>query len=539
MSTIYVTGHRNPDTDSIASAIGYAELRQRLDPGEEYVAVRLGDLNAQTDWALERAGLEAPPFLEHIMLRARDVMRPTFAAADHNASLRDVGLAMAKGDLDLIPIVDDDGAIAGQVTARDLARRYVKESGEPSSFADRPVSVDLIVEVLGGELVVRPERTLNGRLWAVTVDVDSMGATMGPNDIVLIGARADAQRRAIEIGIALIVTPYDQRPSDEVLAMARRTGTGIVLSPLDSYVTGRMVSQSVPVREVMSRDPLTVEPDDLLSDIAERIKDVDYAAAIAIDDDRRPVGLVSRADLVNPRPRRVLLVDHGEQAQSVRGVEQAHIVEILDHHHIGSIETTFPVAATFDPVGSTATLVVERFRSHGREPRRPTATMLLAAVLSDTVILSSPTATERDRQVVGYLEELLELDAHDFGIEMFEATSDVGDVAASEIVRRDSKEYEGRAGRRISIAQIETVGRLAGRRPELLAELERVREQSGYALFALMITDIVAKGTELLVAGDTALVERAFDVPAVDGVLDLPGVMSRKKQVAPALLAAV
>ena len=197
------------------------------------------------------------------------------------------------------------------------------------------------------------------------------------------------------------------------------------------------------------------------------------------------------------------------------------------------------MAATFDPVGSTATLVVERFRSHGREPRRPTATMLLAAVLSDTVILSSPTATERDRQVVRYLEELLELDAHDFGIEMFEATSDVGDVAASEIVRRDSKEYEGRAGRRISIAQIETVGRLAGRRPELLAELERVREQAGYALFALMITDIVAKGTELLVAGDTALVERAFDVAAVDGVLDLPGVMSRKKQVAPALLAAV
>ncbi len=539
MPVIYVTGHRNPDTDSIASAIGYAELRQRLDPGEQYVPARLGDVNAQTAWALERAGVEAPEALPHIMLRARDVMRPTFAAADHNASLRDVGLAMAKGDLDLIPIVDDDGAIAGQVTARDLARRYVKESGEPSSFADRPVSVDLIVEVLGGELLVRPERTLNGRLWAVTVDVESMGATMGPNDIVVIGARADAVRRAIEIGIALIVTPYEQRPGPEVLELARRTGTGVVLSPLDSYVTGRMVSQSVPVREVMSRDPLTVEPDDLLSDIAERIKDVDYNAAIAVDDDGRPVGLVSRADLVNPRPRRVLLVDHGEQAQSVLGVEQAHIVEILDHHHIGSIETTFPVAATFDPVGSTATLVVERFRSHGREPRRPTATMLLAAVLSDTVILSSPTATERDRQVVRYLEELLELDAHEFGIEMFEASSDVGDVSASEIVRRDSKEYEGRAGRRISIAQIETVGRLAGRRPELLAELERVRQESGYALFALMITDIVAKGTELLVAGDTALVARAFDVPAVNGVLDLPGVMSRKKQVAPALLAAV
>ncbi len=539
MQTIYVTGHRNPDMDSIASAIGYAELKGRLDGANEYVAVRLGEINAQARWALERSGAPEPELLDHVMLRAGDVMRRAFPSASHNDSLRDVGRTMAQSDLDLIPIVDDDGAIAGILTARDLARRYVKESGEPSSFADRPASVDLIVEVLGGKLIVEPERRLNGRLWAVTVDVEQMGSTMGPNDIVVVGNRTDAQRRAVDIGVALVVSPYDSEPDPEVVEMARAAGTGIVLSPLDSYVTGRLVSLSVPVREVMSRDPLTVEPDDLVADIADRIPEVHYSAAITVDEQRRPIGLVTRGELVNPRPREVILVDHAEEAQSVPGVTEAHIVEILDHHHIGSIETRFPVAATFDPVGSTATLVIERFRSHGREPQRPTAIMLLSAILSDTVILSSPTTTERDHQVVAYLEELLGFDARAYGTEMFEASSDVGDVPAAEIIRRDAKQYEVSHGRKLCVAQIETVGRgLMSRRDELLGAMETVRTSEDLTLYALMVTDIVEKGTDLLIAGDSAPVERAFGVPALDKVLDLPGVMSRKKQVAPRLLGA-
>lgn len=540
MSTIHVIGHRNPDMDSIASAIGYAELKGRLHPDDTFVAARLGDANEQTRWALERSGTPLPELLPHIMLRARDVMRPVGPVATQDSSLRDAGLAMAKADTDMIPIVDDDGVVVGMMTARDLARRYIRESGAPSSFADRPVSVDLIVEVLAGEMVLRPERRLNGRLWAVTVAVPSMGNTMGENDIVVIGDRADAQRRAVEIGVGLLVMTYGARPDDEVLEMARARGTGVVLSPLDSYVTGRMVSQAVPVREVMSRDPLTTEPDDLVSDITDRIKDVHYSACIVVDEGGHPVGLVTRSDLVNPEARHVLLVDHAEQAQSVPGIETAHIVEILDHHHIGSIETKFPVAATFDPVGSTATLVVERFRSHGREPKGPTAMMLLAAVLSDTVILSSPTTTERDHQVVRYLEELLGVDAREFGREMFEVSSHVGDVPAADIIRRDAKEYEVRPGKKLCIAQIETVGtRLRSRREELLQELERARDRGGYMLYALMVTDIVEKGTELLMAGDTTPVERAFGQEADGDVLDLPGVMSRKKQVAPRLLAAL
>ena len=300
-----------------------------------------------------------------------------------------------------------------------------------------------------------------------------------------------------------------------------------------------MITLAAPCHALMDAEPLTVRRDDLLADVAGQIADVDYRAAVAVDSSGRPVGLVTRSDLVGPTPRRVMLVDHAEQAQSVPGVEDAEIVEILDHHHIGSIETRVPVAATFDPVGSTATLVVERYRQAGMEPTPPTATMLLGAVLSDTVILNSPTTTDRDHTVVEYLERVLELDAGDFGREMFESTSDVSHVTAADIVGHDAKQYEVDAGQTISISQIETVGdSLLERKDELMEALDAQRDREGHLLSALMITDILAKGSDLLVAGDLAPVERAFDGEADGGVLDLPGVMSRKKQVAPKLLAA-
>jgi manganese-dependent inorganic pyrophosphatase len=248
---------------------------------------------------------------------------------------------------------------------------------------------------------------------------------------------------------------------------------------------------------------------------------------------------VTRTDLLNPEPRKVLLVDHAERGQSVPGVEQAEVVEILDHHHVGNIETKVPIPATFDPVGSTATLIVERYRASGVEPSVPSATMLLSAILSDTVIFNSVTTTERDREVVRYLEELLDLDAKEFGMEMFEASADVSDLSAEEIIGRDQKEYAlGDAGS-MSISQIETVGTgLLERKEEMLDALENLRGKNGYLFAALMVTDIISQGTELLCAGDCAPIERVFDAKARDGVIDLPGVMSRKKQVAPKLLAA-
>jgi manganese-dependent inorganic pyrophosphatase len=283
---------------------------------------------------------------------------------------------------------------------------------------------------------------------------------------------------------------------------------------------------------------LTVTADYLLADISEQIKEIHYGAAVAIDAQRRPVGLITRSDLVSPARRRVMLVDHAEQAQSVPGIEQAEIVEILDHHHIGSIETRVPVTATFDPVGSTATLVTERFRQNGLEPSRSTALALLCAVLSDTVILNSPTTTERDHAVVEYLERALALDARELGREMFEATSDVSDVPAQEIVTRDAKRYEVSGGQEICIAQVEVVGKgLLERKDELLDAMRSERDSKSLHLYALMVTDVLEKGTDLLVAGDTQSVSRAFGATAEDSVIELPGVMSRKKEVAPKLLA--
>jgi manganese-dependent inorganic pyrophosphatase len=233
-------------------------------------------------------------------------------------------------------------------------------------------------------------------------------------------------------------------------------------------------------------------------------------------------------------------VDHAEQAQSVVGVEHAEIVEILDHHHIGSIETRVPVRATFDPVGSTSTLVIERFRQSGMEPSRSAATLLLGAILSDTVILNSPTTTDRDRAVIAYLEQVLALDAVEFGREMFERTSDLTRVAAEDIVARDAKEYDAGGDRTLRIAQVETVGQtLDERRHELLSALDAVREREGHVLVALMVTDLMSRGTQLYTSGDAAVVERAFGPGTDDGVVDLPGVMSRKKQVAPKLLGAL
>jgi manganese-dependent inorganic pyrophosphatase len=539
MPHVYITGHRNPDTDTIASAIAYAEYKNLVDPENSYAPARLGEVNTQTEWALRKSGAQSPKLLRHIMLRVKDVMHTDLLTAHKDDPLRNVGLAMSKRNIGQVPIVDDGGLLIGLVTERDLARMYIRESRGASTFAESPVSVGAMVEVLEGELLVgEGERESSGNLLVISMSVDSMGQSMEPGDVVVIGDRSKGQRRAIELGAGVLVVSNGARPEDEVLEMAKERGTAVVLSPLDSYVTSRLIQLSVPCWEIMSENPLTVDPDDLITEITESVMEVHYRAAIAVDDNKVPLGVVSRTDLLNPKPRRVLLVDHSEVGQSIKGVEKAQVVEILDHHHIGDIETTTPIPAIFDPVGSTATLIAERFKVSGLRPEESTATMLLAAVLSDTVILNSPTTTERDHEVVGYLEGLLGVDAQEFGTEMFEASSDVSGLSAEEIVNRDAKEYATSSGERMSVSQVETVGTsLLERKGELLEALEDLRAHYDYIFAALMITDIIEGGTELLCAGECAPVERAFDSRAENSVIDLPGVMSRKKQVAPKLLA--
>jgi manganese-dependent inorganic pyrophosphatase len=536
---IYVTGHRNPDTDSIASAIGYAELKGRLDPHNEYIAVRLGDCNAQTRWLLDRSGASAPRHLPHVMLRACDIMQTSFPVTRQDEPVREAGLAMGKADLELVPIVDEHGALAGVLTERALARRYIRDSLRTSTLEEAPTYISAVVSVLEGELVTGEDRQLSGRVWVYAMDSGN-DSGISDGDIVVVGNRPESQLLVIELGAALVVLSNSAAPSEAALAAARERGTAIVLSPLDSYVSGRMITLAAPCSALMEKNPLTVTADFLVDDMSEQIKEIHYGAAVAVDADDRPIGLVTRSDLVAPRRRRVVLVDHAEQAQSAIGIGQAEIVEILDHHHIGSIETQVPVTATFDPVGSTATLVVERFRQAGMEPSRPTAVMLLGAVLSDTVILNSATTTQRDHAVVEYLERALALDASELGRQMFEATADVSDLTAEEIVTGDAKRYQVRGGQEICIAQVEVVGyALLDRKEQLLDAMRSEREAKDLAMYALMVTDVVDKGTEMLVVGDVAAVARSFDVEPSDSTITLPGVMSRKKEVAPKLMTAL
>ena len=278
-------------------------------------------------------------------------MRETFPVAHRREPVRDVGLAMANDNLDLVPIVDDDGVLAGVMTIRALARRYIRESREASSLGDAATTVEAVVRVLEGEMVAGEDQELDGRIWVSTMAIGSSPAPIGAGDVMVVGDREDAQRRALELGVSLLVIPNSSVPSKAILALAEGLGTTVVISPLDAYVTARMITLAAPCEALMESEPLTVSPDDLVSEISDQIKDVHYGAAVAVDDGNRPLGLVARSDLVAPMRRRIMLVDHAELAQSVPGADEADILEILDHHHIGSIETHVPVTATFDPVG--------------------------------------------------------------------------------------------------------------------------------------------------------------------------------------------
>ena len=264
-----------------------------------------------------------------------------------------------------------------------------------------------------------------------------------------------------------------------------------------------MVTLSEPCRALAEADPLTVGADDLVHDIADQIKDVHYRAVVAVDRDGKPIGVVTRSTSSTRRRAASCSSTTASAPRPSPGIEEAEIVEILDHHHIGSIETKLPVRAVFDPVGSTSTLVVERFRQAGAEPAASTAMMLLGAIVSDTVLLTSPTTTERDRTATSYIERLLTVDAQEFGREMFEESSDVADVPAADLVRRDLKEYELDNGKTLSVAQIETVGRAVFERaPELREAAEARRARHSDVLFALMLTDILAQHTLLVVTGN-------------------------------------
>jgi manganese-dependent inorganic pyrophosphatase len=536
MRPVLVFGHRNPDSDSICAAVAYAHLKNRLVSGQVYVPVRLGDLPAETRWLFDRFGVAVPECVEHVRLRVRDAMTSDVLTVHPDDTLLAVGRLMRDKDIRAVPVTDD-GHVVGVMSMEMLAERYLDDI-EVAGFSALPVPVRQLARVLEGELLAGdPEAVLSGGVLIGAMEPRTMAKRIKAGDTLLVGDRPRAQQVGIESGIACLVVTGGFAPGPDVLAKAAECNAAVICTEADSYAAARLINLGHQVREVMRESVTSVDADALLSDAAEDVVDSPHRSAVVIDHEGKLVGILTRTSLARAGKREVVLVDHNESAQSAEGIEDASVIEVVDHHRIGDIETAGPVSFVALPVGSTCTIVATRYFEAGIQPPLPMAALMLGALLSDTVLLKSPTATDLDRDVAERLADIVGVEPMEFGMELVRART-VGEAFAPEkVVAADLKEF--RVGdATVGIAQYETpdMETVLAHRDDLLAALDALRERRGYDLALLMVTDIVREGTELLASGRTQIAERAFAATFTDGSVWLPGVLSRKKQVAARLL---
>ena len=537
---IAIIGHRNPDTDSIASPIAYAWLKAREEPEREFRAFRLGDINRETQFVLDYFGVSAPPLLEHVHQRVREAMVEHVITAPADATSYEVGFLMREKGVRSVPLVDEKRRPVGVVTTRTLAELYIHEAGT-FSFAAEPPTVAQVVRTLEGELLVgEPHVRLRGRPVIGAMTPALMRKHIHPGDVVIVANRTDAQRTALAGGACALIVSGGIRPRRSILEDAQRRNVVVILSPHTTASTMRLVRLSLPAIAMAERQPLTFTPDELLGEITPDLMQDKHGVALVVDDRQRLMGILTRHDLLRPRRRRVILIDHSEPVQTVPGIEEADILEILDHHRLGGLETRAPLRAYVLPVGSSATLVWRRYREVGIEPSPEMAGLMLAAILSDTMLLRSPTTTPEDREAVQALEGRARVRAQAFGVEMYRAKTDISGLSAWDIVTGDLKPYTF-GGQKMAVAQVEVADRdlVMARLGEIREALERLRAQGDYDLAVLLVTDVLAEGSTIIAVGNTRVVERAFGTPLTDGHAWLPGILSRKKQVVPALAGAV
>jgi manganese-dependent inorganic pyrophosphatase len=537
MGPVLVFGHRNPDNDSVCSAVAYAHLKNITDPDDVYLPARLGPAPAETTWVFERFGVDLPDEIEHVHTRVRDAMTPDPVTVAPGDDLLVAGRRMREHGVRVLPVTDSDGIARGVINQTILAELYIDET-EMLGFERMPVSVEQLASVLGGEVLVGdPQARLAGRVLIGAMEPETMLRYVRPGDTLIVGDRRRTQPLALNAGVACLVVTGGATPEADVLATAAEKGAAVVVSPHDTYATARRVNLAHAVGEVMDAAPVMVGPDTLLSDLVEDLVGTAHREALVVEGDGRLIGIVTRTNLARGLRRRVILLDHNEIAQSAPGVESAQVLEIVDHHRVGDVQTAAPILFLNLPVGSTATIVAERYRECGVTPPAGIAGILLSAVLTDTVLLKSPTTTRTDREVADRLARLAGVDVREFGLEMFRARAASESFSAAAAVRNDLKEYRiGDAT--IAIAQVETVdaGTYLERASELEAALEELRASRGFDIAMLLVTDVVREGSHVFAVGRTRLVERALGVELAPGGVWMDGVLSRKKQVAARLL---
>ena len=537
---IYTIGHRNPDTDSICSAIGYAHLKQAL--GENVVPARAGKVNAETKFALEHFHVEQPLLLTDLYPRVKDVLLDCKIVVKQHDTLRPLGEIMRDHDLRSVPVTDSKGILVGIVTVSDLAKRYFQELGM-ANLADMRVRYRDIIAAIDAKILVGGVESdfIQGEVRIAAGSIKMIQSHIKEHDIVLIGDRHDETIiDCVKQGISVLIVTGDGRVSADVIEEAEKRGIFVLSTPYDTYTAARLINQCVPVRRIMHPDPVCFKPLDLLSDIKGTMEETNYRNYPVVENGRL-VGIVSRDELTMPERDRVILVDHNERGQAVEGIEAAKIVEIIDHHRLGGIQTSEPIYTHAEPVGCTATIVANMHWHRDIDIPQSIAGLLLSAILSDTVLFKSPTCTPYDKKTAERLAEIAGVDIQEYGMAMLKAGSGIGDMTPMEIAKNDLKEFTI-GDYRIIVSQISVMDtkEVMDLEPQLIEAMSTICEKEGFDMSLVMVTDILEEATYLLYAGSPkTLIGEAFKKDASGTHVYLPGVMSRKKQIIPPLSEAV
>ena len=534
MDTIYITGHRNPDTDAIVSAMSYAALKNALGQ-RQYQAVRLGQVSDETQAVLNRFGFQPPKLLNNVRTQVRDLdfdTPPTLSAA---ATISRAWRTMQKYQVSAIPVANEDGTLFGMLSAGNIANYDMSSVRNP---AVGEIPVYNLLSVLEGKILNQGGELRDVISGDVTIALPASRENLvfsDSNSIVICGDQPDMIRRALELRVSCVIV-CQAEVSQELLEID--TDTCVISTPYDAYRAVRLIYHALPISSICkNKELVTFHLDDYIDDVQDAVLETRFRAYPILDEEERVVGTLSRFHLLRPRRKQVILMDHNEMAQSVPGLEQAEILEIIDHHRLADIQTKTPISVRNDPVGSTTTIVAGMYQDKGLMPTAKMAGLMAAAIISDTVMFKSPTCTQRDIDVANRMARIANISLEELGQAIF-SSSDGDSKSAEELFRTDYKEFHI-AGHNLAVSQITCMDseHLLQRRSEFLQVMESVRREKDFNMVILMITDVLLEGTQLLFVGDVDAIRQAFNAKDTAETVFLPKVMSRKKQVIPMLSA--
>ena len=536
---IYVIGHKNPDTDSICSAIAYADLRQKV-TGQVHEAKRAGHVNDETAYVLDRFGVEAPKLLTDVRLQVRDLDIHEMQGLKPNASIRDTWERMRQEQAKTLPIVKDD-ELVGVVSTGDIAKSYM-DVYDSEILSKARTQYRNIVKTLDGTMITGNEHGyfMRGKVAIGASSPNLMEEFIEKDDLVILGDREEAQACAVNIDASCMVICKNAVVSQELIQKAKEQSIVIIQTPYDTFTTARLINQSIPVKFYMTSGPLTMfRMNDYVDDIKDIMAKKRFRDFPILDRHGRFKGFISRRRFLGASKKKVILVDHNERSQAVDGIEEAEIIEIIDHHRLGDIETVSPITFRNQPVGCTATIINQMYEENEIEVPREIAGLLCGAIISDTLLFRSPTCTPLDEKTAKKLAKIADIDLEQMAQEMFNAGSNLKGKSAEDICFQDFKQFTVN-DTIFGVGQITSMSKeeLAAIRDMMTEHLPKVLEAHNLNMIYFMLTDILAESTELLCVGTGArgIALSAFDLPDNAKSLMLKGVVSRKKQLIPVLV---